>query len=83
MPYFDRNTNDIVAQGVVEALALETKAAPYTVAKEMGLVLVYPGSGVRYALGCECRFCGAPIGRIDPDECKWVYESVCRDCNEG
>jgi hypothetical protein len=82
MPYFDRNTNDIVAQGVVEALALETKATPYMVAKELGLVLVYPGDGLKNAVGCECKYCGAPMGSIDPDACRWVRESVCSDCRE-
>lgn len=80
MPYFDRNTNDVVPHEVMVALATEAKTTPHMVAKELGLITVVRGSGEGKHLGAECKHCGSPMGYYDPDDCKWLILGTCHEC---
>lgn len=81
MPYFDRNTKDVVAHEVIAAMAIEAKLTPHQVAKELGLITVVRGGGEGKQLGKECKHCGSPMGSVEPDDCKWVMLSTCHECS--
>lgn len=68
-------------------IALASVVLP--VCKELGahpvadfdMIPLYEGHGSE-GVGRECRHCGAPLGSIDPDDCKYVMLGVCSDCKE-